>query len=72
LKDIVSGSHASLYTAKNKLVPLYSLATYPDGGLRSTPNDLLNYMQEAIKGYTGKGTLLAPYFLQAIIQQAIY
>jgi CubicO group peptidase (beta-lactamase class C family) len=60
LKDIVSGSHASLYTAKNKLVPLYSLATYPDGGLRSTPNDLLNYMQEAIKGYTGKGTLLAP------------
>lgn len=38
--------------------PYYSLNTYPDGGLLTTSKDMSLYINELLKGYLGKGTLL--------------
>lgn len=58
-KDIDKSQHAILYNSKQKAIPLYSLLTYPDGGLKSNLHDLSIYLQEIIKGYSGKGLLLS-------------
>ncbi|MCX6318623.1 MAG: serine hydrolase [Bacteroidetes bacterium] len=38
--------------------PYYSLNSYPDGGMLTTPTDMGKYICELLKGYVGKGTLL--------------
>ncbi|KAA2241507.1 beta-lactamase family protein [Chitinophaga agrisoli] len=52
-------NYARLYYNKDKDFPLYSLLTYPDGGLRTSCNDLSKYLAAVIKGYSGDTTLLS-------------
>jgi D-alanyl-D-alanine carboxypeptidase len=50
--------YARLYYNRDKDFPLYSLLTYPDGGLRTSCNDLSKYLIAVIKGYNGDKLLL--------------
>ncbi len=52
-------NHARLYYNLDKDFPLYSLLTYPDGGLRTSCNDLCKYLMAVIKGYKGNTFLLS-------------
>jgi D-alanyl-D-alanine carboxypeptidase len=53
-------NNARLYFNKDKDFPLYSLLTYPDGGLRTSCNDLSKYLIAIIKGYNDDKALLQP------------
>lgn len=50
--------HSVLYDDIKTPLPLYSLITYPDGGFTTSSADLAAYLNELMKGFTGKGTLL--------------
>jgi len=56
--DIDLEQYTSLYFKSKKKMTLYSLATYPDGGLITSANDMIKYASEIIKGFKGKGTLI--------------
>lgn len=56
--DIDMSKHSKVYTASKKPIAFYSLITYPDGGLRSSVNDMAKYTSELIRGHMGKGTIL--------------
>ncbi|THF50440.1 beta-lactamase family protein [Flavobacterium supellecticarium] len=47
------------YQDPKTLLPYYSMSSYPDGGFMTTINDLSKYLQELIRGYNGKGTILS-------------
>lgn len=49
-----SRDNARLYGAKRKPYPVYSLATYPDGGLHTTCTDLGRYLGRIIAGSRGE------------------
>lgn len=57
--DIDMSKHSKVYTASKKPIAFYSLVTYPDGGLRSSANDMAKYASELILGHMGKGTILS-------------
>ena len=57
-EDIQLSGHSTLYADPKTEIPLYSLITYPDGGLLTTALDLGKYLSELIKAYAGEGTLL--------------
>lgn len=44
---------------------------YPSGGLLTTANDMANYLQEMIKGFAGKGSLLSPSSYQMLFAPQI-
>jgi len=48
----------SEYGPGMKLLPRYSLITYPDGGFISSIEDISKYVMEMIKGYQGESTLM--------------
>jgi CubicO group peptidase (beta-lactamase class C family) len=50
--------HVTQYVSKMKIVPRYSLITYPDGGLITSVEDLSRYLMEMMKGYQGESRLL--------------
>jgi len=50
--------HSVLYEDTKTPFPLYSLVTYPDGGFTTSSSDLAAYLNELMKGFMGKGTLL--------------
>jgi len=50
--------HSKLYSNTDSELSFYSLITYPDGGMRSSANDMGKYVTEMIKGKSGNGTLL--------------
>ncbi|MDJ0646904.1 MAG: serine hydrolase domain-containing protein, partial [Flavobacteriaceae bacterium] len=56
--EIDTASHSKLYNNPTTRIPLYSLITYPDGGLRTSSHDLGKYLIELIQGYSGHGKLL--------------
>ncbi|MFT5884733.1 MAG: CubicO group peptidase (beta-lactamase class C family) [Arcticibacterium sp.] len=51
--------HSTLYNKRQKELALYSLITYPDGGLRTSAINMGKYISELIKGYNSNGTLLS-------------
>jgi CubicO group peptidase (beta-lactamase class C family) len=53
-------AYATLYKVNREAYPPYSLITYPDGGLRTSCQDLSRYMVEMLKGCAGKSSLLTP------------
>jgi len=57
-EDVDLSLHSKLYTNPEAALPLYSLITYPDGGLITSISDLSLYLTELIKGYSGNGVLL--------------
>jgi CubicO group peptidase (beta-lactamase class C family) len=50
--------HVTQYVSKMKIVPRYSLITYPDGGLITSVEDLSRYLMEMMRGYQGESRLL--------------
>jgi len=50
--------HSKLYADKKSELPFYELITYPDGGMRTTAEDMGKYLTELIKAKSGKGILL--------------
>ena len=50
--------HSVLYEDTKTPLPFYSLITYPDGGFTTSSTDLAAYLNELMKGFVGKGTLL--------------
>ena len=57
-QDIDLQDHSVLYADPETELPRYSLITYPDGGLITSPADLAKYLTELIRGYSGNGSLL--------------
>ena len=53
-----AGQHAIPYYNKKQAFPLYSLITYPDGGLRTSAEDLSKYVMEMMRGLDGQSSLL--------------
>ncbi|MDP1491705.1 serine hydrolase, partial [Klebsiella pneumoniae] len=52
--DQTSGpERATLYDEKLKPYPVYTLATYPDGGLRTSCEDLAKFVASVLKGRAG-------------------
>lgn len=49
---------AQLYNEEGSVYPRYRGASYPDGGLVTSCTELSAYLQEMIKGYTGKDGVL--------------
>jgi len=58
LDNIKDDNHVVYYNESYNPVPPYKVITYPDGGLYSTVSELTMYLQEMMKGYQGKGTIL--------------
>jgi CubicO group peptidase (beta-lactamase class C family) len=56
--DIDFNKHSKLYNKKQKELALYGLVTYPDGGLRTSANDMGKYICELIKASAGGGIIL--------------
>ncbi|HTK22131.1 MAG TPA: serine hydrolase domain-containing protein [Mucilaginibacter sp.] len=52
--------HAKLYYTNTAYFPLYNLLTYPDGGLKTSANDLSKYLISIIRGYNGDNAILKP------------
>ncbi|MTB52062.1 serine hydrolase [Lewinella sp. W8] len=57
--EAVGENHSILYAEGDTKLPPYRLITYPDGGLRTSSEDLSKYLKELIRGYAGSGTLLS-------------
>jgi len=57
-EEIELSKHSKVYATPNDELPMYSLITYPDGGLITSVSDFSKYLKEIIRGYAGKGTLL--------------
>ncbi|MEO6670618.1 MAG: serine hydrolase domain-containing protein [Ferruginibacter sp.] len=47
----------------------YSLATYPDGSLKTSVSDLTKYLIEMIKGYSGKSNIISKKSFDALFQK---
>ena len=56
--EVNMNNHSRLYSNKTKAYPFYHLITYPDGGLRTSANDLSLFLMELIKGYSGEGQII--------------
>lgn len=56
--DIDISKHSTLYARPKIELPLYSLITYPDGGVITSISDMAKYLSELIKGHSGDGKLL--------------
>ena len=59
LEDVDSIHHATYYLENYNVCPNYSCNTIPDGGLYTNVIDLTKFLQEAIRGYAGRGTILS-------------
>ena len=67
--DLKSKNYAVLYNAKREPLPIYSLATYPDGGLKTSVEDLSKYLTAIIKGYAGNGKVLSKDSFQTLLSK---
>lgn len=56
--DIDFNKHSKMYVAPGKVLPYYAMSSYPDGNFITNVHDLSIYLQELIRAYKGKGTLL--------------
>ncbi|WP_299253950.1 serine hydrolase [uncultured Aquimarina sp.] len=57
-QSIDKTKYASIYTESGNKIPRYQLITYPDGGFRSTIEDLSIYLQGLMRGYYGEESVL--------------
>lgn len=68
LNEIDLNKHSTLYSKPGIPLPHYSLITYPDGGLLTSPEDMGKYLSELIKGQAGEGTILQPESYKMLFQ----
>jgi len=67
--DQTSGpERATLYDEKLKPYPVYTLATYPDGGLRTSCEDLAKFVASVLKGRAGQDGLLKAGSVEAMLK----
>ena len=59
---------SDLHFMNQKVIPRYSLITYPDGGLLSNAQDLTSYLQALMKGYYGESDFLSQASFQEIMR----
>ena len=59
---------SDLHFLDQKVIPRYSLITYPDGGLLSNAKDLATYLQALMKGYYGESDFLSKASFQEIMR----
>ncbi len=59
LEKVESNNHATYYLENYNSCPDYSINTIPDGGLYTNIIDLTKFLQEAIRGYAGRGKVLS-------------
>ena len=59
LNEIDIKKHATPYAATDFPLPFYSLTTYPDGGLRTSADDLSRYELEMINSLNGYSKILS-------------
>ncbi|MGV0848000.1 serine hydrolase domain-containing protein [Empedobacter falsenii] len=57
-EEIQFSKFSRLYENHKTPLPYYRMITFPDGGFISSVNDLSKFLNELIKGYNGKGTIL--------------
>jgi CubicO group peptidase (beta-lactamase class C family) len=60
---------ASLYLDKDHVIPRYLLATYPDGGLNTTTEDMTVFLSEIMNGYKGKSDFLKSESFQLLLNK---
>ena len=58
--NIDTTKHSNLHFYNHKVIPRYTLITYPDGGLLTNNVDLTRYAQSQMKGFAGESALLSP------------
>lgn len=58
--EIDISRHATLYGEDDEALDPYTLITYPDGGLKTTIEDLSKFLTELMKGYQKDADLLSP------------
>ncbi|PTB96922.1 hypothetical protein C9994_05210 [Marivirga lumbricoides] len=56
--DKSNTNNATLYYDKNTPLPVYGLESFPDGGLRTSNEDMMKYMLAMIAGQRGEESLL--------------
>lgn len=67
--DQTSGpDRATLYDEKLRPYPVYSLTTYPDGGLRTSCDDLARFVAAVIKGREGQAGPLSAASVATMLQ----
>ena len=60
LDNVDLKQHATLYLPKEpKHLPLYTLTTFPDGGLITNIDDLSAYLMEIMRGSKGESTIMS-------------
>jgi CubicO group peptidase (beta-lactamase class C family) len=58
LNDLDRNNAAKLYWTKDRPLPYYTFATYPDGGLHTCNEDLSKFLLEMMRGYSGASTFM--------------
>lgn len=58
LEKVDPQHHTTYYLENYKVCPNYSINTTPEGGLYTNIVDLTKFLQEAIRGYAGRGKIL--------------
>lgn len=58
LEKVDSENHATYYLENYNVCPDYQLNVLADGGLFTNAIDLTKFLQEAMRGYTGRGKIL--------------
>jgi len=59
-QPLLKKKQATRYFPNGKIVPAYTLITYPDGGLYTSVTDINLYLQEVIKAFDDKSNYLTP------------
>lgn len=69
LSQVDPNQHVRYYYEVDKELPKYHIITYPDGGLYSSVTDMTKYLQEIIRSYDGKGSLLQSKSVKEMIRK---
>ncbi|MEN0047856.1 MAG: serine hydrolase domain-containing protein [Bacteroidota bacterium] len=70
-ETIDASKHTNLHFINKKVIPKYTLITYPDGGLLTNVVDLSKYLQNQMKGYYGEGTLISSPSYQEMMKPSL-
>lgn len=70
-ETIDASKHTDLHFLNKKVIPKYTLITYPDGGLLTNVVDLSKYLQNQMKGYYGEGTLISNASYQEMMKPSL-
>lgn len=71
MDEVDQKNHITYYNEIYNPVPPYHCTTYPDGGLFTSVQDLIKFLQEMMKGYYGKGNLLSTASYQEMMKNQI-